>query len=230
MDISIIIPTYNEAANIGKTVERLRANGGACIREILVVDGGSTDETVRIATEAGAKVLLCPEKSRAAQMNLGAARSQGELLYFVHADVCVPDDYVSQIATAVSQGWKMGNFRYRFDSNSWLLRFNASFTRFPFMFCQGGDKTLFVDRDLFFELGGYDPAHIIMEEFDFMKRAAKEGYKWIVMPSTCVVSARKYKKNSWLKVQIANILVFNMWNFGLAKPPVLKRIYGWMLA
>lgn len=229
MDISIIIPTLNEAENIGKTVAFLRRHGGAAIREILVVDAGSTDETIRVAEEAGAQILHCTEKSRAAQMNLGAAKSSGGILYFVHADVQAPEHFVAEIETAYLKGWKMGNFRYRFNSNNWLLRFNASFTRFPFMFCQGGDKTLFVERELFFALGGYDLQYIIMEEYDFMRRAAKAGYKWVVMPGVCVVSARKYEKNSWLKVQMANILVFNMWQFRLAKPPALKRIYRWML-
>lgn len=230
MSISIIIPTYNEANNIARTVEHLRKHGGTSVLEILVVDGGSTDDTVRLATGAGAQVLISPEKGRAAQMNFGAQHSTGEVLYFVHADTLPPVSFVQEIESACEQGWQLGNFRYRFDSESWLLRFNASFTRLPYMFCQGGDKTLFVRRKLFFDLCGYDPRFVIMEEYDFFRRAQKAGHQWVVLPPPCLVSARKYEKNSWLRVQIANVVVFNLWALGLAQPPTLKRIYGTLLA
>lgn len=230
MDISIIIPTYNEAQHISRTVTHLRKYSRANVIEILVVDGGSTDETVTLAASAGALVLQAPEKGRAIQMNYGARHSRGAVLYFVHADTLPPDTYVQDIENACAKGWQIGNFRYRFDSKSLLLRFNAFFTQFSFMFCQGGDKTLFVHRDLFFSLGGYDTRYVVMEEYDFLRRAKKAGFQWVVLPCPCLVSARKYEYNSWLKVQLANIVVFNLWAFQLAAPSVLKRIYHAMLA
>lgn len=229
MHISIIIPTFNEAQNIPKTVAHLQRHGGSAVCEILVVDGGSTDTTVQAARTSGATVLVSPQKGRAQQMNFGAQNSRGEVLYFIHADTLPPQTYVQDIQAACAQGWAMGNFRYRFDSNRWLLRFNAAFTRFSFMFCQGGDKTLFVQRDLFWALGGYDPRFVIMEEYDFLRRAKKSGYDWVVLPRECLVSARKYEKNSWLRVQFANIVVFNLWALGLAEPPTLKKVYGLLL-
>jgi rSAM/selenodomain-associated transferase 2 len=230
MRISIIIPTFNEAENIAATVRYLQKHGGMGICEIIVVDGGSTDDTVSLASEVGAQVCVSPEKGRGPQMNFGVQNSQGDVLYFVHADTRPPETFVQDIEKACMQGWTLGNFRYRFDSDSWLLCFNASFTRFSFMFCQGGDKTLFVRRELFIELGGYDPRFVIMEEYDFLRRAQKKGHRWVVLPRICIVSARKYKKNSWLRVQIANIVVFNLWVWRLAEPPTLKRIYGALLA
>jgi len=230
MTLSIIIPTFNEAPNIARTVSHLRKHGGAVPPEILVVDGGSTDHTAQCAAAEGAQVLFSPEKGRAQQMNFGAQNSRGDVLYFVHADTLPPETYLRDIERACASGYQLGNFRYQFDSDRWLLRLNAAFTRLPFMFCQGGDKTLFVQRELFVTLGGYDPQFVIMEEYDFFRRARKFGHRWVVSPQECLVSARKYTKNSWLRVQFANIVVFNLWAFGLAKPPLLKRIYSLLLA
>lgn len=229
MTISIIIPVYNESGNIARTVAYLRQHGGRDVVEICVVDGGSTDDTVQQATEAGATVLLSPEKGRAAQMNFGAQLCRGDVLYFVHADSLPPPNFVRQIAQAIQQGWMLGNFRYRFDSDSRMLRFNAWFTRFSWMFCQGGDKTLFVVRSFFESLGGYDPYYVIMEEYDFFRRARKAGQRWVVMPDECVVSARKYGQRSWLKVQVANLVVFNLWSMRLASPAALDKIYKRLL-
>jgi rSAM/selenodomain-associated transferase 2 len=230
MTISIIIPTYNEAQYIARTVTYLRAHADMQVVEILIADGGSTDDTPRLARDAGAEVIHCPEKGRAHQMNYGASKSRGDLLYFVHADTLPPMTFVADILSACAEGHQLGNFCYRFDSRSRLLRFNAAFTTLPYMFCQGGDKTLFVRRELFFSLGGYDTYYVIMEEYDFLRRAKKVGHQWVVIHRPCLVSARKYEKNSWLRVQIANIVVFNLWSLGLAKPLTLKKIYARLLA
>ena len=172
MNLSVIIPTLNEASNIVNTIGTLQRHGGPHILEILVVDGGSTDDTVQLAENCGARVLFSKEKSRAAQMNMGAEHSQGDILYFVHADTIAPQTFAAEIQSAMTRGVEMGCFRYKFDSSSWLLRINAYFTRFHFLFCQGGDKTFFIRRKLFFEIGQYDTRYVIMEEYDFLRRAA----------------------------------------------------------
>jgi rSAM/selenodomain-associated transferase 2 len=227
--LSIIIPTLNEAQHIGKTVRYLLQHGGENLREIIVVDGGSTDDTALLAKAAGAEVVRSPQKGRAAQMNFGAQHSRGEVLYFVHADTIPPETYMPDIAKALSNGILMGCFRYKFDSDKWMLRLNAFFTRFSFLVCQGGDKTFFIRRETFFALGGYDPGHVIMEEYEFLRRAKKAGYPISVLPCDCLVSARKYEKNSWLRVQIANFIVYNLWAWGRVQPCRLQRIYRGLL-
>lgn len=119
----------------------------------------------------------------------------------------------------------MGNFRYRFDSSSCWLSFNAHFTRYPWLVSQGGDKTFFTSKSVFFSLGGYDEALVIMEEYDFILRAWKSGYSLITLPDYCLVSARKYQINSYLRVQLVNLVVFTMWRWGLMKPTELKQVY-----
>jgi rSAM/selenodomain-associated transferase 2 len=229
MNVSIVIPTFNEADRIGQNIEYLRNYGANSLLEIIVVDGGSTDETVKLAEAAGARVFMAERKGRAIQMNTGAQMAQGEILYFVHADSTPPQSYLGDLTAALSNGSQMGCFRYKFDSPSRLLKVNAYFTRFSFLFCQGGDKTFFIRREVFFALGAYNSNHVIMEEYDFLRRASKAGYKLDILPQNCLVSARKYEKNSWLRVQLANVVVFNLWVWKLAKPEKLQAIYRGML-
>jgi rSAM/selenodomain-associated transferase 2 len=227
--ISIIIPTYNEAPHIAHTIHYLTQNSNGAIAEIIVADGSSTDGTAAIAESAGAKVLHCTVRSRAAQLNQGAKAAISNVLYFVHADTLPPVTYAEDIQNSIEAGHTMGCFRYRFDSDNLMLRINSWFTRFNWLFCQGGDKTFFIERTTFEALNGYDEHHIIMEEYDFLQRAVRHGYRYVVLPSEVLVSARKYEHNSWLRVQLANLIVFNFWRTGRVEPVRLKRIYQRLL-
>jgi len=212
MQTSIIIITFNEAHNIREVVKLLKDNGGSYLKELFVVDGGSTDNTCQLAAEAGATVLHS-KPGRATQMNFGASHATGELLYFVHADTRPPASYLQDIISAVKEGFPIGCFRFQFDSDRLVLKVNAYFTRFDKMWCRGGDQTLFITRELFDELDGYRPDFKIMEEYDLIKRA-REKYPFKIIPKNVIVSARKYEHNGYFRVQIANLTVFNMYRFG----------------
>src|SRR3954452_15423941 len=114
--LSIIIPTYNETQNIGQLIEYLQKAGDKAAMEIIVSDGGSLDATIAVAKDAGAKAMLSPVKGRAAQMNYGASVAKGDILYFIHADTFPPDSFINDINMAVSQGYDLGRYRTRFDS------------------------------------------------------------------------------------------------------------------
>ena len=227
MQFSIIIPTLNEAANIGKLIRFLLENGGAALAEIIVVDANSTDSTVQTAREAGAKVMPAPASSRALQMNLGAREARTDLLYFIHADTLPPSSFAEDIAQAIADGHVMGCYRYQFDSPRRILKFNAYFVRYQWLWCQGGDKTFFIKKAIFEEFGGYDERFVVMEEYDFLRRAMKR-YPLQVLPKNVLVSARKYEQNSWFRVQLANIGAFSMFRWG-AEPARIRRFYRWML-
>lgn len=229
MGISVIIPVLNEAAQIERLVAYILQHGGDEIQEVIVADGGSTDQTVNLAQGAGATILHT-STGRAVQMNAAAAIARGTILYFVHADTLPPTTFAQNIKDALENGWEMGCFRYQFDISSRMLRFNAWFTQFDFLFCQGGDKTFFIPANLFHQLGRYDESYIIMEEYDFLKRAFKQGIPFVVLPENALVSARKYQNRSWLKVQIANVVVFNLWRFNLASPARLFSLYKRLLS
>jgi len=216
LNLSIIIPTLNEADNIEKLVHRLKNCGCVNCHEIIVVDAGSTDNTRDIAEKSGAKVLLSPKKGRAPQMNFGAKNATGDILYFVHGDSLPPEYFCMNIKESLQEGSQIGGFRFKFDSNKKILAFNNWTTQFNKIFVRGGDQTMFIKRNLFEELEGFDENFRIMEEYDFIERAQKKTpYK--VIPKDVLVSARKYDTNSWLRVQIANVTVFTMYRLGCSQ-------------
>jgi rSAM/selenodomain-associated transferase 2 len=228
VQISIIIPTLNEATNIGRLVDFLRKNGDNRLLEILVIDAKSSDATVEIAEKSGAKIYDFAEKSRAAQMNFGAKMAVGDVLYFVHADTLPPENYLDAIQKSLEKGAKMGCFCTEFDQNRWFLRLQAWFTRFSMLWCQGGDKTFFIEKKLFFELGSFCERHVIMEEYDFLRRANRAGFRLEILPQKVMVSTRKYDKNHFLRVNFANFVVFNAWRFGV-DPARLRGFYRRLL-
>lgn len=226
MQISIIIPTFNEEENIGALIRYLDKHGGTGLKEIIVVDGSSTDNTAFEANDAGAWVLETLQ-GRAAQMNYGAQNASGEILYFVHSDAFPPTTYIRDIEKAVAQDYPIGCFRFQFDSSNLLLRVNSYFTRFNKLWCRGGDQTLFITKDFFEELGGYNNELLIMEEYDLIERAM-EVSDFHIIPKEVIVSARKYDNNNYLKVQFANLLAFNMFKMGVS-PLIIKKTYQSLL-
>lgn len=227
MTISVVVPTYGEGKNIGRLIRALNAGRGSCLVEVIVVDAGSGDGTREVCTAEGADFVYSSVKSRAAQMNLGASRARGDVLYFVHADVRICPTFTSDIEQAVLEGFGAGCYRYRFDSPKWALKINAYMTRFSPLWCRGGDQTLFITKKLFSDLGGFRSDYQIMEDYDMISRIRK-SYRFRIIPKDIVVSARKYETNGYLRVQFANFLVFTMYFWG-ASQQVLVKTYQRLL-
>ena len=220
--ISIIIPTFNEGLNIFKLVSYLFANSLKNQIEIIVSDGGSKDNTLEEAQKAGALAVVSPKKGRAAQMNHGASMASGDVLYFIHADTFPPDTFAKDIINAISNGYGIGRYRTTFDSKKYILKLNAFFTRFDLFMCYGGDQTLFIKKDLFYSIGGFDETMLIMEDYEIITRARQKA-KYKIFQKSALVSARKYDNNSWLQVQKANYSIIKMYKNGASQKAMVDR-------
>jgi rSAM/selenodomain-associated transferase 2 len=227
MDISIIIPTFNEAQSIGQLISYLNNNASGQSMEIIVTDGGSTDNTLVIAEKAGVKPVSSPVKGRAAQMHYAALQAKGDILYFIHADTFPPSTYATDITGAVNDGYHIGRYRTSFRSRNLLLKINQWFTRFDWLVCMGGDQTLFVEKNLYHQAGGFDSSKLIMEEYYFGMKARSLG-RYKVLQGKASVSARKYEQHSWLSVQWANYKAFSMFKKGHSTESV-KAVYNQLL-
>ena len=224
IQISVVIPTLNEEKNLRTLLPYLRQHGQDAVTEIIVTDGGSTDETQAVCKANGVTFFTSHIPGRGAQLSEGATRASGSILWFVHADTLPPETFVSDLRDALSQGHQYGCFRYRFDTGRAILRFNSWMTRMPFIWCRGGDQTLFITRAFYDEIGGFNPGDIVMEDYNILVKAQKKGQKLHIIPKEALVSDRKYAHNSYLRVNLANLIVFTMWRWGI-QPATLKQVY-----
>ncbi len=205
--ISVIIPVYNEAANIELLLSHLdKHSSSGKITEVIIVDGGSTDKTVTRARNHmnNGSILPCDiissEKGRARQMNLGAQKAEGRILYFLHADSFPPGGFDQSILLEVEKDNPAGCFRMKFDSKHPVLKMFQWFTRFNIRTCRGGDQSLFITRELFESLGGFDEEFEIYEDCEFIGRIY-DNHRFTVIKDYVVTSARKYEKNGTMKLQ-----------------------------
>ncbi|GAB3868466.1 TIGR04283 family arsenosugar biosynthesis glycosyltransferase [Hymenobacter segetis] len=223
--VSIIIPTYNEAEGIAALLHHLRRAGTATDAgvEIIVADSPGTDATAALARQAGARVVACPRKGRAAQLNHGARHATGSILYFLHADSLPPVGFLNDIRRAVAAGYGCGCFRLAFDMPHWFLRAHAWFTRFDVALARFGDQSLFVQRSIFEQAGGYREDLLVLEDQEIARRL-KRLTRLRVLPGIIITSARKYRENGVFRLQATFYLLTGLYYLGVSQPTLL-RVY-----
>lgn len=204
-NISIIIPTLNEAVNIKRSLLHLLNNSTIKnIAEIIVVDGNSTDDTQKIITELtliNQKIkLLNSERGRAKQMNRGAQNAIGNILYFLHADSFPPNNFDQLIINEIEKGNQAGCFKMKFDSSHWWLQLAGWLTQFSWRACRGGDQSQFVTKELFNEIGGFNERFTIYEDNDLINKLYARK-QFVVIPKWITTSARRYQTNGIWKLQ-----------------------------
>lgn len=199
--ISVIIPIYNEANIIANLIHYLaKSSSKDNIHEIIVVDGGSTDNSVEIVSEFKNIHLIYSDKGRAKQMNLGAKTATGNILYFLHADCFPPMDFDKLIINEVENGYFSGCFCMKFDSNHWWLKLAGWFTKFSWLICRGGDQSLFITKKLFKDIDGYNEHYVIYEDNIIIKKLYTLN-QFIVIQKPIITSARKYENYGVWKLQ-----------------------------
>lgn len=212
--ISIIIPAYNEEDSLSRLLEYLNVHCEKSETEILVVDGGSEDETRAVASKLGATVCKGAEKGRSKQMNWGARHAKGDILYFLHADTFPPASFVDDIKDAVKKGFAAGCFRLSFDVRHPLLAFYAWFTRFDVNFFRFGDQSLFVEKSTWEKVGGFDESLIVMEDQVIVPLLKKEA-SFKIMKKNVVTSARKYIHVGIIKLQLVFTVIVLLFYAGV---------------
>jgi rSAM/selenodomain-associated transferase 2 len=225
--LSIIIPVFNEEDTIALLLDNISKNvSSGNILEIIVVDGGSSDQTKEIIRALPTNlplVLLESAKGRAKQMNFGAQNSKGDILYFLHADTLPPKCFDRSILQEVASGNKAGCFRMKFDSRHPILKFSQWFTRFNWKTCRGGDQSLFITKEQFNSLGGFNESYQIYEDCEFIHRIY-DRYGFVVIKNYVTTSARKYRANGTYRLQF-HFTVIHLKKWLGATPKELSDYY-----
>ncbi len=188
--ISIIIPTLNEGSGITSTLEQLapwRADG----HEVIVVDGGSGDETIVLARPLSDQVISS-EPGRAHQMNCGAALAQGDIFLFLHADTQLPENGLRLILSALAAGEIWGRFDVRLSGQHPLFRVIEKMInwRSSFSGISTGDQAIFVLREQFESIGGF-PEQPLMEDIELSRRLKK------IAPPFCIRTPLTTSSRRW---------------------------------
>ena len=244
--VSIIIPTLNEASCLERTLRQLSILNPAAW-EILVVDGGSQDETVAIPYEIAAldahtsktRVISSSIPGRSVQMNLGAEAATGDILCFLHADTLVPDDMVAVIQQTLSDRKIAGGgfislmagsqtTRWGFSLHNYLKTYYAPLLFRPHLFIKGfrllfGDQVIFCRRTDFLECDGFDAEMPIMEEADLCLKLVRLGKIKLV---NRVVESSDRRVAAWGEVKATAIYlaIGFLWGFGVSAK-FLKQFY-----
>ncbi|WP_291562326.1 MULTISPECIES: TIGR04283 family arsenosugar biosynthesis glycosyltransferase [unclassified Clostridium] len=197
--ISIIIPTFNEENNIENLLIELNKIKGN--NEIIIVDGGSSDKTIEIASKYA--LTLTSSRGRANQMNAGAKIAKGDILWFLHCDSQIHSDSFSYIEKTIEKSFIGGAFSLDFyDDNRLFLKYIAktSTLRAKYLKLIFGDQGMFLKKDLFLNMNGFKNMPL-MEDWDFSVRLKKQG-KTKILDLPLKTSARRFKKGSALRTHL----------------------------
>lgn len=219
--ISIIIPVLNEAENIESVISGIQ---NAENIEIIIVDGGSQDNTVEIAQGLGVKVIVT-NRGRGLQMNAGAKIATGEILLFLHGDTQLPTGFEIDIRNIwIDSNIIAGAFQLKIIGSQWSLRLieKTVFWRSKYFQLPYGDQALFIKASTFWEIGGF-PEQPIMEDFELIRRLNRLG-KIEILSSSVITSGRRWQKLGVFKTTMINQLIVMGYYLGIS-PLKLSQWY-----
>ncbi len=219
--ISIIIPTLNESQNIKATINSTQESTNV---EVIVVDGGSQDNTVEIAKSFGVKVIT-GDKNRARQMNAGAKNATGDIFLFLHADTLLPDNFDEMIRSALQKPLIVaGAFALKINAPKaalrlveWGVKLRSKWFNMPY-----GDQGIFLTKEKFNDICGF-PELAIMEDFELIRNLKSLG-RIALISSPVITSPRRWLKKGILQTTLINQIVIIAYFIGIS-PERIRRWY-----
>ncbi len=222
--VSAIIPTLNAVGPVAGLTEQLR--GSALVKEIIIVDGGSSDETVAVARTAGARVIAAP-RGRGIQLAAGAGAAAGDWLLFLHADCRPSPDWEAAVATFLAAPEATGHagyFDFALDDAAPAARrlermvaWRCRVLAMPY-----GDQGLLIARRLYRAVGGFAPLPL-MEDVDLVRRLGRRRLARI--GARCISSSRRYRRGGYWRRPLRNLFCLSLYFAGVS-PYRIVRLYG----
>ena len=219
--ISVIVPVLNEAAQLATSLVPLQALRGDRL-EIVVVDGGSSDDTVTIAASLADKVIHS-HRGRAKQMNRGAQQARGTTLLFLHADTSLPNPVENILNAITEQSW--GRFNVQLNHPHWMYIIIATMMnlRSCITGIATGDQAMFVKRELFERLGGFADIPL-MEDVELSRRLRKQS-KPACLRERVMVSPRYWQKHGIISSMIKMWWLRGAYFLGVSPHRLIKIYY-----
>lgn len=227
--ISIIIPTYNESECIEKTLMHLNSIKCKVEKEIIVSDAGSTDGTAEIASKHA--IVINSRKGKAVQLNTAAKMAKGTILFFVHADMFVPEGALTAICNQIEEGFSGGGFANVFDAHNEKIKRLGNLMNFRIFNKKEqsdrcifyGDNGIFVTKEAFEMLGGFKEIPI-MEDYDFSIRMKQLFKVKQIKEPKLILSARRHIKAGFFKTRLQWVLIKKLYLLGVS-PYKLDKWY-----
>jgi rSAM/selenodomain-associated transferase 2 len=228
--ISVIIPTLNADATLAGALGALvPAAVAGLVREVIVVDAGSSDRTAEIVEHAGAN-LVQASPGRGHQLKTGAARARFPWLLFLHADTALASGWEHEVS-AFMRGVDRGElpmaaaaFRFALDDRGarprlleGLVALRCATLRFPY-----GDQGLLIPKQLYQDVGGYRSL-ALMEDVDLVRRLGRG--RIVLLRTQAVTSAERFRRDGYMRRGARNVLCLTLWALGVPVH-VIARIYG----
>lgn len=228
--ISVVIPTLNAETGLAACLSALvPATVDGLVREVIIVDGGSTDRTLRIADQAGARIITSPP-GRGRQLQTGAAAARFNWVLFLHADTVLEPGWEREVDAFIERveiGRRPDSgavFRFALDDVGFLPRLvewgvavRTAVLRLPY-----GDQGLIIPRRLYDRIGGFRDMPL-MEDVDIVRRLGRS--RTVVLRATAVTSAIRYRRDGYVR-RIARNLGCLMLYYFRVPPRVIAKIYG----
>ena len=218
--LSVIIPTLNEGERIEGTIRSVLK----FVSEVIVVDGGSSDQTIFLARKTGAEVILS-QRGRGTQLSLGAKTAKSEWLLILHADTVLEEGWLKEVSNFIeAKAYNQAAvFQFALKDRNKLARLieKGVSLRCRFFFLPYGDQGLLINRNFLLELGGYRSVPIF-EDVELVRRIGRK--RLALLNCHAVTSARKYQETGYVFRPVRNLFLLALYFLGIP-PKFLEKIY-----